>query len=554
MNIFQKALLTISGINKTELLDNSPEFKKLNTELEEIKHTVKASSSRGGSWGAVYSVSFDGEKNAGEIGPIINYQLDHYRLAQRSWQSFLENDISKTVLKKFTLWIIDKGLSLQANPLKTVLKSEGITLDSEPFNEVSEGRFLLWAKSKHSSYSKNTSLNETAKSAFKNAKIGGDVLVVMRYDECVNIQLIDTAHLCSPIGYELPSGNKIVDGVEIDRITGTHIAFHVRKKGTFETERIPAYSDSTGFKTAWLVYGDVYRLDNHRGTPIIATSLETLKKIERYKEAAVGSAEERQKIAYFIEHQIGSSGESPIAGQFARAFDASGSSGENIPVDELGNSFADNVAVSTDRQTFNMPQGSKISAPESKQELFFKEFYETNAFMICAAMGIPPNVAFSLYNDSFSASRAATKDWEHTIDVERDYFNSQFYQPIYAFWLFIEIAKGKIQAPGYLTAWLQRNWMITESYENARFTGPMFPHIDPLKEVQAERLKLGTLGESIPLTTVEQATEVLNGGDSDSNAEQFAEELNQAKELGIFQEPKQSSIPVNKKEDDNSEE
>ncbi len=535
MNIFQKAMLKISGVNESELIDNSPEFKKMSSELEEIKSTVTASAIRGGTWGNTYSVSFDGEKNLGDAGPVIDYTLNHQRLAQRSWQSFLENDISKTVLKKFTLWIIDKGLKLQSNPMKVLLKYEGIELQTEEFNEIAEARFSIWSKSKNSSYSKNTSLNELAKEAFKHAKIGGDVLVVLRYiDNTVTVQLIDTAHLMSPIYSEkIGEGNKVVDGVEINKESGEHVAFHVCQKGTIDTERIPARSEATGFKTAFLVYGDVYRMDNVRGIPIIATSLEALKKIERYKEAAVGSAEERQKIAFSIEHEIGGSGESPIVGQLMKAYDAS-STGESIPVDAAGQQVADNVAVTSNKNTYNMPIGAKMKSLESKQELFFKEFFETNANLICAAIGIPPNVAFSIYNDSFSASRAATKDWEHTIEVERDSFNNQFYVPIYAFWLFTEIIKNKIPANGYMTAWLNKNWIVTEAFTNARFTGPMFPHIDPLKEVKAEREKLGPMGKDIPLTTVEQATEVLNGGDSDSNAQQFAEEIKQATQLGII--------------------
>lgn len=75
--------------------------------------------------------------------------------------------------------------------------------------------------------------------------------------------------------------------------------------------------------------------------------------------------------------------------------------------------------------------------------------------------------------------------------------------------------------------------MAIEAFQGARFTGSMFPHIDPLKEAQAERLKLGALGGAVPLTTVEAATEALNGGDSRANIEQYALELEEAKELGI---------------------
>jgi hypothetical protein len=59
------------------------------------------------------------------------------------------------------------------------------------------------------------------------------------------------------------------------------------------------------------------------------------------------------------------------------------------------------------------------------------------------------------------------------------------------------------------------------------------PHIDPLKEVMAERAKLGTAADAIPLTTVEDATRNLNGGDSDSNMTQFADEYQTAKKLKI---------------------
>ena len=61
----------------------------------------------------------------------------------------------------------------------------------------------------------------------------------------------------------------------------------------------------------------------------------------------------------------------------------------------------------------------------------------------------------------------------------------------------------------------------------------MFPHIDPLKEVKAERLKLGTLSDHLPLTNLESATEALMSGNAMSNIEQFATELQDAEKLGL---------------------
>jgi hypothetical protein len=211
--------------------------------------------------------------------------------------------------------------------------------------------------------------------------------------------------------------------------------------------------------------------------------------------------------------------------------------------DAAGNAFANKVAVTTNKQVFNNPKGAELKpVNQSTAVSGFTEFYEPNANIIFACIGIPPNVAMSIYNDSFSASRAATKDWDHTMDIERNDFTNQYFHYVYKFWLYSEMIQNKIPAQGYLKAFFKGNIMVTEAYERMRLTGPHFPHIDPVKEVKAEREKLGELGKMIPLTTVELATEALGGGDSDSNMEQFADELQIAKDLKL--EHEKPEIPV----------
>ncbi len=502
---------------------------------EEKTPVIEARYTGGGNYNMIYSESFDGEKHLGEIGPIIDYRLDYGALRLRSWQSYLENVISKTVLDKFTLWMVSKGLKLQSEPVKAVLESEGINLNYDTFSKSVESRFSVWSRSKYSHFSKGKNLNGLAKEAFKNSRIGGDVLVVLRFiDNNVNVQLIDGAHVRTPVQYLLSSTKNIKDGVEVNK-SGEHVAYHVKQKDeTFK--RIPAKSASTGITTAFLVYGNEFRIDNVRGLPLISVCLETLAKQERYLEAAVGSAEERAKIVYQIIHDANSTGEDPRLGGLAKIRQASGFGGEENPIDINANQLAENVAATTNKSTYNMPIGSQLKALESDNEIQVKEFYGTLSDIICSAVGIPPNVAFSIYNDSFSASRAATKDWEHTITVNRSDFNFQFYAPIYAFWLHTEILKNKIQATGYLKAFNAKDFMTVEAYRGARFIGAMFPHIDPVKEVKAERLKLGDRFDSMPLTTMEQSTELLNSGDTGSNLERAAEDLNKGKKLGFIEE------------------
>lgn len=52
--------------------------------------------------------SYSGEKNLGEIGPAIDYRLDYELLRIRSWQSQLESDVCKTIIKRFGVWVIGK--------------------------------------------------------------------------------------------------------------------------------------------------------------------------------------------------------------------------------------------------------------------------------------------------------------------------------------------------------------------------------------------------------------------------------------------------------------
>jgi len=511
---------------------------------EEVKPIPKkeAAFSGYGAWQPFMATSFNGEKNLGELGAIRNYVPDYEALRQRSWQSYTENDLTKIILNKYKTWVVGKGLKLQSEPEKDVLASEGIDINVEDFSRAVESRFAVFAESTYSDYNNMRNLNFLAAQVLINAKLGGDVLVILRYgkNNCVNVQLVDGGHVISPkFGNEwfpqvLENGNRILNGIEYDSQTNEHIAYHVRKPGyTFETQRVAAKTPDGKLTTAFLVYGSYHRIDNGRGVPILISVLETLKKMERYKEATLGNAEERAKIVYQIVHKAFSDGESPLTAQLAKAHDYDNIRNDQLPVSQEGKQLANTVAATTGKETYNMPLGAEMKSVDSKNELFFKDFYMTNTYIVCACLGVPPDVALSMYNENYSASRAAIKDWEHTLNVDRYDFGCQFMKPVYKFWLHTEILAGKIKATGYLQAFAKNNWMVLEAYIRARYAGASVPHIDPLKEVLAQRLKLGLTADAIPLTNVETATEELGGGDSKANIKQYAEELKNSISLGV---------------------
>lgn len=511
----------------------------------------------------LFSHSFNGEKNLGEIGPPKSYYIDYDTLRIRSWQSFLESEITQTVLSRYDTWVIGSGLRLKSEPNDKVLKLEGVTLDVQTFSENVEAYFSLFRDSQLADYSSMKTLDELASAAHKNALVGGDVLVVLRYEnDNISVQLIDGGHLQSPMSgtdawpTNLPDGVKLMNGVEVDA-KGMHIAFWIcTSSGSYE--RVSARGHETGLQMAFLVYGLEYRLNNIRGLPLISVVLETLKKLERYKEATVGSAEERQKIALAIEHQQGAGDENPFEKQLSKAWDVDYSANEDIAVDINGQKLTDTVIATTNKQVVNLPMGAKLTQLESKNELYFKDFYGVNIDLVCAALAIPPNVAMSKYDTSFSSSRASLKDWELTLNVKRKKFSNGFYKNIYNFFLEVMIYKNKINAPGYIKARADKNNFVIEAYRKARFIGAPVPHIDPVKEVMAERLKLGTTGAHIPLTTAEDATENLGGGEFISNAAQYSKDLDLLSSLKIEIAAPITSLPDDKpkkkKKDNDGEE
>jgi hypothetical protein len=190
-------------------------------------------------------------------------------------------------------------------------------------------------------------------------------------------------------------------------------------------------------------------------------------------------------------------------------------------------------AATNNKSFINNPVGAELKVLKNENPLYFKDFYSVNIELVCASVGIPPEVAMSAYNSNFSASHAARGDWSHALNVTRAEFARQYYQPLYCLWLHIQILTNKISAPQYLNALAHSNYEVVEAYQRARWIGVSMPHIDPFKVVKAERLKLGDMGKDIPLTTVEAATEICSSGNSDSNLQQFSEELKEAERLGV---------------------
>lgn len=99
-----------------------------------------------------------------------------------------------------------------------------------------------------------------------------------------------------------------------------------------------------------------------------------------------------------------------------------------------------------------------------------------------------------------------------------------FCDPVYELWMDEAVARGRITAPGFFS-----DPVIRAAYLGCEWIGPSQGQLDPIKEINAE---VAAIREGI--TTREQSTIRINGGQWDSNVERLMrenEKLAQANQL-----------------------
>jgi capsid protein len=506
----------------------------------------------------VASYSFNGEKNFGQAGPMIDYTLDTNGLRIRSWQAMLESDKAQIGIGRLLKWVIGTGLKPQCEPSVSVLEQYGIKLDKKKYAKQVEELWNLWRRSKSCDYSGMKNMNQIDLESEKNSMVGGDVLIIIRYIKGQQkIQLIDGAHVQSPYyGSEffpkaLANGNTIIDGVEINS-RREHIAYYVRTYALnadisnifeYKFERIEARGKD-GLLRAWFHYGNEFRINNVRGMSIYAACLEKLKQMEEYSGATLSQAKEAAKVSYQVEHELNASGKAPFATAAVEGFSSGiGMNGNNrLPITDDGITMGKVMQITNIGTAYNNNPGSKISMLKNENPLYFKEFMETHTNEFCAVIDIPPNVFWGLYTNSFSASRASIVDLIHTLANKREHHYVGHKKPIFDFWLHTEILKGNIQAPGYIMAFNDGNEMVLEAYRSVRFVGKNPGHIDPEKEANAVRVMLGPAMANMPLIDGENAAEVLGTGDITEIIEQSAIERDMTEKLGLKPAPIEQKV------------
>ena len=362
--------------------------------------------------------------------------------------------------------------------------------------------------------------------------ISGDVLILKKDKEIKNcpyslkLMVVEADRCSTPessytFGFNLTDGenpqnkNRIFDGVEIDD-DGAVVAYHIRntypyevKAETTQWQRVEAYGEKTGLPNV-IHLMNAERPEQYRGVTYLAPVIEYLLQIRRYTESELTAALVESFFTAFIKTDSGDTTE--------------------MPFNEVGDGQPEEDSMSYDPNEYELGPGT-INVMNPGEDVTFADpkrpangfdgFVKTIAKQIGAALEIPYDLLLKEFNASYSASRAALLEAWKSFKMYRNWFATDFCQPVYELWMHEAVARGRISAPGF---W--NDPLVKEAWFKAEWIGPSQGQLDPVKEVNAEILAVAH-----GFTTNEDAAIRLNGSDWNSNIAKLERENNRKQSL-----------------------
>jgi len=429
---------------------------------------------------------FDGDKFFGGFGATKIFTTDYWTLRERSNQLFTENLYARGLIRRLITNEINTGLAPECTPDEEII---GVAEDSlNDWTETVENRFGVWSKNPMlCDWMHAATFGAIQRAAKMEAYIGGDVLVVIRYDQRTNlpkVNLIRGENVQTPLGgdVKLRKGHEIKHGVELDSI-GRVVAYWVRQKDA-TSKRIPARGEKTGRKISWLVFGTDKRLDDVRGQPLLSLILQSLKELDRYRDSAQRKAVINSLYALQVTKSADNLGTLPTqAGAIKR--DAVTATSPDGSVREI-NASSHMPGITVD----NMAKGEKIELLGGQgTDVNLGPFEESIVQSIAWANEIPPEILRLAFSNNYSASQAAINEFKIYLNKIWCDWGETFCTPIYIEWLISETLLQKIKAPTLLKAWRDPlMYDVFGAWVSVEWYGSIKPSTDMLKAAKASKL------------------------------------------------------------------
>lgn len=429
----------------------------------------------------------DGDKYPGGFGFTELLTADYWTLRQRSAQLFKSNIYARGIVRRLVTNIINTGLALEATPEDAILNVGEDPLAE--WSELIENRFHLWERSPAlCDYCGGKSFGGIQAAAKMAALISGDVLVVMLQDPITGlprVRLVDAQRVQTPFGVgldmpQLAAGHEIKHGVEVDA-DGRQVAYWLVSQSATQlrAERLAAVGPS-GRRVAWLVYGTERLLDEVRGEPLLSIMLQSLREIDRYRDAVQRKAAINAILAMFIQKDQETIGSRPLTGgAVVRGKDAM--PGPVGGTKQRTFNFSEMIpgAVLDELAPGEKPQGFPPTGTDEK----FADFEAAIVNAMSWALEIPPEILQLGFSSNYSASQAAINEFKLYLNPARASWGDDFCQPIYTEWLISEVLAGRIVAPGLLDAWRDPlKFDQFAAWTAADWSGAIKPSVDLVKQ------------------------------------------------------------------------
>jgi len=429
---------------------------------------------------------FTGSKFLGGFGETVLYNLDYWTLRNRSSQLFTENLYARGIIFRLITNEINSGLVPDSAPDEVVLDQSEETLTD--WSETVENLFRLWGRSTQvCDWKGESTFGGLQRAARMEALISGDVLVVLRPSRkfgLPQVQLVSGNQIQTPLMTEFKprAGNTILHGVERDK-THRVVAYWVRQEDN-KFKRLSAFGEQSGRKIAWLVFGNETRLDDVRGMPLLAVILQSLKDVDRYRDASQRKAVINSILAVFVKKTEDKMGSLPFTGGAAARTTVETATPGADPRPYNIESHVPGL-IMQELQTGEEPVGFHNQGIDEK----FGDFESSITQAIAWALEIPPEILRLSFSNNYSASQAAINEFKIYLQKVWTVWGETFCAPIYQEWLINQTLLGRIETPGFLEAWRDpKQHDVFAAWSLADWYGSVKPSTDMLKQAKGSQL------------------------------------------------------------------
>lgn len=322
----------------------------------------------------------------------------------------------------------------------------------------------------------------------------------------LQVQLFEADHLPANLNQMLPNGGEIVSGVEFDR-DGDRVAYHLHRRHPGEAGRATTQAGTVRVPAAEIQHVfEPVRPGAVRGCSSLATVLLRLHTLDSFDDAVLVRQEVANLFAGFITRPAPTSIKLDMVTGHPAQFDGDGtvltsmepgSLQELLPGEEV--QFAEPPGAGTDY------------GPFMRQQLM----------AAAASVGLPYEVLTGDLRDvSDRALRVILGEFRRQLEqLQWNVFIHQYCRPVWAAWTDAVALSGVLPMPNY--------YRDRRLYLRVRWVPQGWPYINPLQDVQAQRIAIraGLASRS--------ATILAQGEDPETTDAEYAADFERADRLGL---------------------